>query len=199
VTDAELLESCQHSIDQFGHVRLTPQQLAQITDQQANLVTAMHGATHLMLLPEHEVAFFEWLKTADPQVWNDLWSEADIPYLVSLAFLAGFCGANANGIFVICDLLSVPNYYFSSLTFVEKESDAYIQAVRDRFTEKRPLTTAQALALEASVAPIDVWHFAYRYGIDVDTAKRAAHLLADDRIVVHVPSAEHLAELFDVR
>lgn len=199
MTDTELLDACTASINQLGFLRLTTSQFAALSAQQADLVSAMYGATHLMLLPEHEVAFFEWLRTADPEVWNDLWSDAVPPYHVSLAFLKGLSGANANGIFVICDLQGVDNYYFSSLTFIEKESDAYVQAVRDRFAERQPLTTAQALALEASVAPIDIWHFAYRYGVSVEQAKRAAHDLVEDRIVVHVPRAEHLSQMFDVR
>ncbi len=199
MTDSEVVDICTQSIAEVGYIRLTPAQFAVITVEQANLINAMFGDAHMMQLPDHEVAFFEWLRTADPDVWNDLWSDPTPPYHVSLAFLGSFCGPNANGIFVICDLQSVDNYYFSTHTFIEKESDAYVQAVRDRFAEGLPLTTAQALTLEASVAPIDVWHFAYRYRLSVDVAKQAARALAEDRVVVHVPSAEHLSQLFDVQ
>jgi hypothetical protein len=131
-------------------------------------------------------------------VWRDLWEADEQPYLVSLAHLPNLSGPEANGIYVIRDLLSVPNYYFSPELFLEKESADYMAAVRERFTQRDALTLAQMLALEASVAAIDIWHFAYRYDVDLDTAKKAVQTLVDDRILIHVPQADHLSQYFDV-
>jgi hypothetical protein len=45
---------------------------------------------------------------------------------------------------------------------------------------------------------MDIWHFAYLRGVDLQRAKQAIASLVADRIVVHVPKAEHLSSFFDV-
>jgi hypothetical protein len=167
------------------------------TDVEA--VREAFGSTMLMQLPSYERAFFDWLRSADRPVWDDLWGSVEAaPYLISLAFLDRFTGPGAIGEYVICDLQSQDNYFFSPLLFHDKESWDYMAAVKERFRENQKLSTAQALALEASVRELDIWHFAYRMGIDLDVAKRAVVELVDDRILLHVTKAEHLSEYFDV-
>ena len=46
---------------------------------------------------------------------------------------------------------------------------------------------------------VDVWHFAYRNKLSIDTVKKSVKELVDDRIIVHVTKAEHLIEYFDVQ
>jgi len=199
VTDQDLMATVTSSIETKGFIELRSGDFAALSTEQAMGLLKQYGTRYLLMLPEHEVQFFQWLREFDATVWNDMWADSEVPYLVSLAYLESLSGPNANGVFPICDLQSVDNYYFSPLTFVEKESEAYTSAVRDRFASHLPLTTAQALALEASVAPIDAWHFAYRYGIkDIEVVKLAVDSLVEDRVMIHVPKAEHLLQLFEV-
>lgn len=178
----------------------TDDQFRLMTPQQVESVWKTFGDKYLMRLPEHEIKFFEWLKIADKSVWNDLWKEGnDPPYTVSLAFLEDFCGVNNGGAYNICELRSTDNYYFAPSLFLEKESFDFISAVKDRFVTRQQLSPAQALALEASIAPIDIWHFAFKYGFDISIAKYAVRELVEDRILLHVTDADHLTQYFDVQ
>jgi len=199
VTTDEVLQFCEESIASKGCVAFTDDQFRSMDPEHVEAVRTAHGKHQLMLLPPHEVKFFEWLKIVDPAVWQDLWGEAgDTEYQVSLAFLSDFTGANAGGSFHICDLRNTANYFFTPNMFLEKESNDYVAAVKDRFIQRESLTVGQTLTLEASIGPIDIWHFAYRYGLDVDAAKKAVKELVDDRILVHVTDADHLSQFFDV-
>jgi hypothetical protein len=99
---------------------------------------------------------------------------------------------------MICDLQSQVNYYFTDDMLLEKESTDYVNAVRERFLGGGNLTVEQALTVEISAGPVDIWHFAYLRGVDLDRAKKAVASLVDDRIIVHVPSADHLSSYFDI-
>jgi len=55
-------------------------------DQIRHLMEFFHGYT-LMQLPQSEIDFFEWLKSADRDVWNDLWEGEENQYLVSIDLL----------------------------------------------------------------------------------------------------------------
>ena len=52
--------------------------------------------------------------------------------------------------------------------------------------------------MEISAGPTDIWHFAYRRGVELERAKKAVAALVEDRILVHVPKADHLSTFFDV-
>jgi len=199
LTANEIIEHCRKSIDDTGFIIFSEEQFRLMDPEQVAELQHTFGEHYLMRLPEHEIKFFEWLKIADENVWKDLWAEAnDPPYFVSLAFLNGFTGPNSGGAFTICELRSVDNYYFAPSLFFEKESADYLSAVKERFINRQSLSPAQALALEASIAPIDIWHFAYKYGFDVRLAKNAVRELVDDRILLHVTNADHLTQYFDV-
>lgn len=199
MTLQEIIEHCRQSIDDREYIVFTDEQFRLLDADQVLAIKDIFGERYLMMLPEHEIKFFEWLKIADVEAWNDLWANAnDPPYLVSLAFLEEFTGANSGGMFNICELRSVDNYFFAPSMFLEKESSDYMAAVKDRFISRQSLSPAQALALEASIAPIDIWHFAYKYGFDVTMAKNAVRELVDDRILLHVTDADHLTQYFDV-
>lgn len=195
----ELATHCRTALEQHGHLWFDADQLALMSEQDAREIAAEFGTRALMRLPEHEVAFQEWLRTADPDVWKDLWEgEPDAPYLISLSFLADFVGAKNKGAFLICDLQSADNYFFMPDMLLEKESPDFVSAVRDRFLSGGTMTVEQALTVEISAGPMDIWHFAYLRGVDLQRAKKAVASLVEDRIVVHVPKAEHLSSFFDV-
>ncbi|GMV52993.1 MAG: hypothetical protein D8M52_01075 [Chlorobi bacterium] len=198
MTNDELIALCRASLQEHSHIRLTAEVFASLSSQQVSLLTNTFGAKELLHLPDYEVDFFNWLQTADPNVWADLWdSDSATPYLVSMAFLESFSGTG-QGVFHICDLQSTDNYYFAPEMFVERESDAYKSAVHDMVLSGKPLTIAQLLTAEASAGPVDIWHFAYRRGINLEAAKRAVSELVNDRVLVHVTSADHLTGLFNV-
>jgi hypothetical protein len=198
MTLANLQDHCRASIAEHGFIAFPEDMLAAMSAEQADALRTEFGARNLMLLPDHEREFFAWLRIHDVAVWRDLWEADEQPYLVSLAHLKHFCGNGTQGAYIIRDLLSVPNYYFSPELFLEKESADFMAAVRERFAQRDALTLAQMLALEASVGPIDIWHFAYRYDVDLETAKKAVATLVNDRILLHVPQADHLTQYFDV-
>ncbi|MBI2794276.1 MAG: hypothetical protein HYX66_06485 [Ignavibacteria bacterium] len=195
----EIISHCNESIGDCDYIIFTDDQLRLMTAKQAQVLKATFGDRYLMQLPKNEIKFFEWLKIADEPVWNDLWKEStDPPYTVSLAFLQDLCGANFGGAFLICELRNTDNYYFAPSMFIDKESSDFMAAVKDRFVSRQKLSPAQALALEASIAPIDIWHFAYKYGFHIGAAKNAVRELVEDRILLHVTDADHLTQYFDV-
>lgn len=199
MTLSEIETLCRDSIQQYGYIRLPDVVLRSMSPSDAKYLQASFGGRELLHLPDHEVAFNEWLKQADPAVWADLWDAGtEPPYLVSLAYIADFIGEQP-GVFAIRDLQSTDNYFFAPEMIVEKESTAFLEAVRDLFLRREPLTPAQLLALQASNGAVDIWHLAYRQNLTLDSLKLAVRQLVDDHILVHVPNAEHLAALFDVK
>ncbi|MFN5378545.1 MAG: hypothetical protein ACK5BQ_07215 [Ignavibacteria bacterium] len=190
---------CKHSIDAHGYIDFDEATLATMSLSDADNVIAAYGGRTLMRLPAHEVIFQEWLRINDIEVWSDLWSnEPDAPYLVSLSFVKEFIGSPGKGAFLICDLQAADNYYFTPDMLLEKESTDYVSAVRDRFLAGGTMTVEQAITVEMSAGPMDIWHFAYLRSVELDRAKRAVASLVEDRIIVHVPKAEHLSSFFDV-
>lgn len=195
----ELRQRCADSLAQHGALMFSLQDLASMSETDADDISQEFGATSLFRLPEHEVDFYDWLRQRDPGVWADLWEgQEHAPYLVSTAFLKDFVGARGKGAFMICDLQTHDNYYFTPDMLLEKESTDFVNAVRERFLGGENLTVEQALTVEISAGPVDIWHFAYLRGVNLDRAKRAVASLVDDRIIVHVPSADHLSSYFDI-
>ena len=194
---ATLIERTQQATDAGLPVEFTDDEFATMTEEDAAAIIERFGSTTLMRLPSHERAFHDWLREADPSVWNDLWSETpESIYAVSLAFLPEFRGTGAEGTFPICDLQTVDNYFFTPEMLLERESTDFVEAVRSRFLAGGSLSPEQALTVEISTGPIDIWHFAYRRGVDLARAKKAVASLVEDRVVVHVPKAEHLSMFF---
>lgn len=194
-----LRELCQASLVANGWVELTPSEIAHLTQQDAEDIFAEFGSRALFRLPSHEIDFFEWLRAHDPEVWNDLWADdVNAPYLVCLSYLQDFVGAVGKGAFLIRDLQTQDNYFFTPDMLLEKESTAFVGAVRERFMAGERMTVEQALTVEISAGPVDIWHFAYLRNIELDRAKRAVESLVEDRIIVHVRSADHLSTYFDV-
>ena len=196
---AALIERIQHAPDAGTPVDFTDEELASMSAEDEAAIIEQFGSTTLMRLPSHERAFHDWLREADPTVWSDLWSEApDSLYGVSLAFLPEFRGTGTEGSFPICDLQTVDNYFFTPDMLLERESTDFVEAVRSRFLAGGSLSPEQALTVEISTGPMDIWHFAYRRGVDLARAKKAVASLVEDRIVVHVPKVEHLSTFFSI-
>lgn len=164
-----------------------------------SLYSKLSNKIKLMYLPHHEINFFEWLRENDLKVWEDLWKTDDInekPYLVSFSFLPYLIKEKERG-FPICDLRNNDNYYFTEKQMVDAESKTIIEAAKQRFNDREKMEIAHQLALEISTGGIDVWHFAYKYNVEVKEVKKAVKILVDDNALVHLTDAEHLAALME--
>ncbi len=182
---------------QSGSVIEFPTELFQSLDTEMAVgIASRFGAQCLMKLPQREQDFFEWLLDNDAAVWNDLWASSDEePYVVSLAFLPALLDPSRG--FPICDLESVDNYFFVPALIQGDNAQDFVEAVRERFIAKQKLTVEQLLALECSLSPIDIWHFAWHHSLKVDRCKAAVHTLVDDQIVVHLKSAQEIADYIE--
>ncbi len=192
MTNEEIAQWCDDHIEAGQTVCFPEELFTSLTAESAQAITAHFGAHHLMQLPTREQEFFEWLKTHDEAVWNDLWANVEEqPYVVSMAFLPAFLDPSRG--FPICDLESVDNYFFVPALVNGENAKDFVEAVRERFLAKQKVTVEQLLALECSLAPIDIWHFAWHHGIELERCKRAVQTLVDDHILLHVRTAAELA------
>jgi hypothetical protein len=194
----ELNKWCNDQIIE-NHVLVIPAEFfKELDEQQAKFITSKFSHDVLIKLPQREIIFFEWLKENDEAIWKDLWSdELFEPYMVGIIFLHILIDKNYRG-FPICDLLENENYYFTSRHMVDLESKILVESAQTRFLEDEPLTAAQLLALNISMGPIDIWHFAYKNGVDLFRAKKAVHQLVADGVLVHLKDAGHLATFVEM-
>ena len=195
MTQKELYEWSKEYLVNNKVLEFTDEIFSGISKEDSNYLVDKLGDTTLMKLPGSEIKFFEWLKENDKNVWNDLWKSEAEEYIVALNFLP-YMLEHSRG-FPICDLLENDNYYFVPGHMVDKESEIMIDSVQKRYREHKSLTVEQTLVLEISISPIDLWHFSYRYNIEIDRAKKAVAVLVDDGILVHLKEAEHLANFID--
>lgn len=197
MTDKELKEWCLEQIETKNHLVFPTEIFNQISADQAKMLAKELGHAHLMKLPEYEIRFFEWLKEKDPAIWDDLWNEpAEEPYIVGFSFLPLLVEKDGRG-FPICDLVENENYYFSLSHMVDEESKMMVESSRERFRAKKAVTAAQLLTLEISVGPIDIWHFAFKHRIELSDAKDAVAQLVEDKVLVHLTDAAHIANFIE--
>ena len=196
MTIEELKEYCTKQLDKKSHVEFDTEIFESITNETAQELTKSFSNKTMIKLPDYEIAFFEWLKEADPAVWQDLWGSSDEePYIVGMLFLSMLKDKKRG--FPICDLLTCDNYYFTLAHLPDQESRDFLTSVQDRFMGKNKLTPAQLLVLEIGVGAIDIWHFCYAYKLDIQTGKNIVAELNNDGILVHLTSAEHLASFIE--
>ena len=169
----------------------------ELNKEQAAYIAKYFNYNALIKLPEYEIEFYDWLKKEDPEVWHDLWNDKDAePYVVAVSFLPLLIKEVKRG-FPICDLIECTNFFFTEAHMTDEESKVYIETSKTRFIEKQGLTVPQLLALEISMDPIDIWHFAYKHRLELDDAKKAVQSLVDDNALVHFKDAEYLAQFVD--
>lgn len=190
----DLIEFCEEIRKHPNEVIILPEYFFENAgDEETKILIDEFGGKRFMRLPEKEIAFFEWLKINDLAVWNDLWIEDDLPeYIVSINLLPELIYSSERG-FPICDLVKCDNYFFSYEFMQDEESKIVLEAARSRLLAKQPLTLAQKLALEISISPIDIWHFAFKYKVSIEDAKKAVQELVDDFALVHLKDSENLA------
>ncbi len=191
---AALIAWCRQEAQQRGWVEFPREVLEHLTQEQAQQIARELGRDTLMRLPEWEVAFFEWLREADPPVWQDLWGDGDAqPYVVGISLLPFLLRERRRG-FPICDLVGAVNYYFAPVHITPVEGVAFLEAALQARREGKPLTLAQQFLLEVSVGAIDIWHFAYHCRVELSAVKEAVAELVEAKVLLHYRSAEELAE-----
>ncbi|MBM2814821.1 MAG: hypothetical protein HW421_1583 [Ignavibacteria bacterium] len=197
MTNIEITEWCGEYLKENRFILFPEALYDSITPEQAAILAEKYGHTKLLMLPAGEIHFFEWLLENDPVVWNDLWlGNEEEPYLVGISFLPLLVVKDGRG-FPICDLTTCDNNYFSVEHMVDAESKLLLESVKERFMNKDPLSVAQLLILEISMGPIDIWHFAYKHRIQLEEAKLAITQLVEDKAIVHLTNAEHLANFIN--
>ncbi len=190
----EIIEWCIENKTNQGVIEFPKDIFDSLDLSQAKAISKYFAGTTFFKLPYFEIEFNEWLKVNDPLVWNDLWEiDGEEPYLVSIIHLPAMLERDRG--FIICDLVNNDNYYFNTLHFPDKETNLLADSIKQRFLNKDQLTVAQTLLMEITLAPIDIWHFAYKYSISVQRAKEAVSQLVDDNLLVHLTSAEYIAGL----
>lgn len=196
MTRDDILQWCDDAVAHSTVIEFPEEVFSSLTSGIAVEIMQRHGAHALMMLPRSEQEFFSWLRVNDEKVWNDLWSDAGDPaYVVSLAFLPAFLDPSRG--FPICDLENEDNYFFLPRLLHGEHAHDFVEAVRERFLAKEKITVEQLLALECSMSPIDIWHFAWHHGIDLARAKEAVHHLKEEKILLHLTSSADLAEYIE--
>lgn len=171
-----------------------PSEIFDLLDlETARKIADEFGSNTLILLPDYEIAFFEWLKKESPEIWEDLWGGvAEEPYVVSISLLTMLIDKFRG--FPICDLINNDNYYFTDELIVWEIAYQILDGIRERFLNREELTLAERLLLEISIHPIDIWHFAYHYRLKIDELKTAINELVEDNLLIHLKKANDLAQ-----
>ncbi|HRP01501.1 MAG TPA: hypothetical protein PLE30_02525 [Candidatus Kapabacteria bacterium] len=168
------------------------------TLEQAEVFKSEYPNDTMFKLPEREIQFFEWLKLHSNNIWADLWSD-DLfpPYYVSIALFHRFLDSAYLG-YPICELRQNDNYYFVPQHLADKESVLLVDSAKSRYIAKEALTVQQWLALSISVAPVDIWHFAYKNDLSIQDCMESVKLLVDENLLVHLKEAEHLSVFVEI-
>ena len=191
----ELLIEKEKQLHEAGYLVFTETELTNMSVDLANKLKEHFHGIALMQLPEEEITFFEWLKSEDITVWNDLWANEEDPNMVSIDLLPYFIG-EANG-FPICDLIDEPNYWFSPKHIKPKGTEKF-SVIEKKISANKNLTVDEALLVEVSQAPVDIWHFCYQYNYPVKKAKNIVRNMHRDDLLVHLTEREDLVKYIEI-
>ncbi len=160
----------------------------------AHLIEYFHGYT-LMQIPEAERIFFEWLKQNDAGVWDDIWGGEEDLYMASVDLLGSFTGET--GGFPICDLLEVPNYWFSK-EHIKPKGMEVLPEILAHAESGAPLNAEQQFLLQISGQNTDIWHFCFMFDVTVADMKKAIEEMVYKGWIVHLPDREDLVKYIDL-
>ena len=192
ISDNDLLQWVRQN-EKDNIIEFPEELLRALSEEQLRLLAKEFGTETLMWLPASDIQFFEWLKRVDEEVWNDLWKD-DIqpePYLVGIALLPDIMRSNRG--FPICDLVNVPNFYFTHLHVRGEEARPYLEALRMRLEKGEELGVPELFMLELTQEPIDIWRFAWLYRVPVNRVKQAVMQLVEDELLVYTPTRDELS------
>ncbi|MFH1051231.1 MAG: hypothetical protein V1779_09940 [bacterium] len=191
MTNKELIDWCNSYLTGNDYFVFPDEVFDNLTEANTKVLIENFGSRYLVKMPKSEIDFFEWLKINDNPVWNDLWNSEEEPYIIAVNFLP-ILMSKIRG-FPICDLLNNDNYYFTEAHLFTDESKIMVDSVKEMYIDHKQLTIEQALVLEISIEPIDIWRFAYRYQISVERAKNAVNNLVKDKVLIHIKDVEQLS------
>ncbi len=179
------------------YIQFSEGELEKLRPDEVERIIEHFGGNTLVRLPESEIKFFEWLKHADEAVWNDLWQDdaEEESYLVSVDFLREFIRETPS--FPICDLIDVPNYWFT-LRHIKPKGLEYLQEeIRLKVETDEALTLEEMFLLEISVASTDIWHFCHRHQVPVERMKQAVSEMVYKGWIVHLTNRDDLVRYLD--
>jgi hypothetical protein len=193
----KIIDWCEEEIKVKDYVTFPEELFENMSKKDAEYLSDYLQDRVLIKLPEKEIAFFEWLKDNDNSIWKDLW-EGDInrPYVVGINFLPLLIYSEKRG-YPICDLEKTGNYFFTESHMQDEESIVLTETAYEKLKKKEKLSNSQLLLLEIKSQPTDIWHFAYKYKLDVEYAKSLVHELAEDNALVHLKETEYIAPFID--
>lgn len=179
-----------------GYIEFTTNELDALSASDVqHIIDVFHGHT-LMKLPPEEIRFFEWLKEADLNVWDDLWSDSEeTMYLVSVDFLNRF--VNQKKGFPICDLMDEPNFWFSP-KHIKPKGIEHLDTVFHKLDQNMRLSLPEFFLYMLNDASFDIWHFCYKNKLKLDKVKAAVDEMVYNGWLVHLSERDDLVRYLDI-
>lgn len=192
----KIINKKENLLQRQDYIEFAAKELTNLRADEAEYIARhFHGNT-LMKLPESEIRFFRWLQKEDPGVWEDLWEyDSDDLYLVSTDLLPQFT-TEKNG-FPICDLIGQENYWFCDRHIKPKGAEA-LSELLPNIDGNFKFEPDILFLYEMSMAPIDIWHFSYKYDLTVNSVKALIDELVYKDWIVHLSEREDLVKYIDV-
>ncbi|MBN1406288.1 MAG: hypothetical protein JW956_00780 [Calditrichaceae bacterium] len=191
----KLLEETIKQLNEKNYIEFSADQLSKLRlDQAQAIVDEFHGYA-LLKMPKSEIDFFNWLKVNDRDIWNDIWQDEDDIYLVSIDFLLHFMEGGLG--FPICDLVDQPNYWFNARLIKPKGMEE-LESIIEKLEKGNKISVSEALLLEISTRPTDIWHFCYHHNLQVERLKEVVDDLVYKGFLVHLTDREDLLKYIDI-
>lgn len=177
-----------------GYIQFSDAEIANFKENEVDEIEKAFKGYGLLKLPPKEIEFFEWLKINDKAVWNDLWETEDDAYKVSIDFLSHFIN-DQNG-FPICDLENEHNYWFSN-KHIKPKGKQLFESINLKLKTHQKLNIEELLLYEIVQNSIDIWHFSFRYTINLEKTKKLVRELHQNDILVHLIDREDLLKYME--
>lgn len=192
---SNLIEAKETMLESKGYLHFSSEELSKLDSMGAKKIEEHFHGHGMMELPDDEVLFFEWLKQNDRPIWDDLWKNEDQPYRISIDFLHHFI-KHHNG-FPICDLVHVDNYWFTG-RHIKPNGMEKMETIGQKVKNGETLSFAEAFLVEIFRGSSDLWHFCYRYKVQVEVAKKRIDDMQYDDLIVHLTNRDDLVKYLDV-
>ena len=190
----DLITQKHREFENNGFLHFSTEELKRLSEKEISALKDRFQGFALMKLPEQEISFFEWLKTADRPVWDDLWAGDETEYMVSIDLLEHFT-SSGNG-FPICDLVTEDNYWFS-VRMIKPKGRELFPGIEEKLNKDAKLDFAELLLVEVMQGSIDIWHFCHRDGISIQYAKKKIAEMQREDLLVHLEDREDLVKYID--
>ena len=190
----KLIEAKKKQFSKEGYLQFSDAEIDQLDAKSIDQIENAFKGYGILKLPLKEIEFFNWLKENDEAVWIDLWETDEDPYNISIEFLHHFI-EDENG-FPICDLENEDNYWFC-MKHIKPKGKQHFEEINQKLKNKQKLNIEELLLYEIVQNSIDIWHFSYRYKIDLKKAKELIDDLHANDILVHLSDREDLFKYID--